>query len=119
MTSISPEFSDCEVRCLPLISFVFISMQMHTHINIKNTFVSLKLVVLINMLGRYASNLRKINICHMFYHSEMTTANMGGIIFLAFCSMHDFICICTSRDTFFQRNYSFNSNLHSTNVPFL
>ena len=78
-------------------------MQMHTHINIKNTFVSLKLVVLINMLGRYVSNLRKINICHMFYDSEMTTAYMGGIIFLAFCSIQSFICIYTSRDTFFSK----------------
>ena len=79
-------------------------MQMHTRINIKNTFVSLKLVVLINMLGRYVSNLRKINIRHMFYDSEMTTAYMGGgIIFLAFCSIQAFICIYTSRDTFFSK----------------
>ena len=78
-------------------------MQMHTCINIKNTFVSLKLVVLINMLGRYVSNLRKINIHHMFYDSEMTTSYMGVIIFLAFCSIQAFICIYTSRDTFFSK----------------
>ena len=79
--SISHCVSDYDVSCLSFDFLPFVSMQMHTCINIKNTFVSLKLVVFIDMLVKYISNLRKINISHKFHHSNMTTANIRDTSF--------------------------------------
>lgn len=122
MTSISHRVRvTMSVVCLLLPSLLYRSKCIPC-VNNKDTCASLTSVVFMDMLGKYQSSLKKINITHKFYYTEMTTANILGYIFLFFCSVHVSICrhMYKQRHIFlYHRDHSFYPSSESIVLPFL
>lgn len=71
-------------------------------INIKDSSVSWRLIVFIDILRKYIRNQKKINVTHKFLHSEMTTAaNILGHLSNLLFYICIYICICIQAKTYF------------------